>query len=235
MKIVEVAEIVASATPAELLAEDRDAPHMRIADHPAWRAALAGEMPVDRLRGLVRRVYPVVAGPGRYAFIAKIGVIDRDDGTRLFDRLYRVTHDADSDADIGWRRVGEALGIAGDDMAAALDDPSPEARDLVDMIRLHGEQSGAAQAAGVAWVLERQMPTLMGALADALTEHYGVPEDALRYLRAEAARADEVAGWVDHLIDKYFMTADAYTVFEARRAMREIGWGWTALTEAEAG
>ncbi len=232
MKIVEIDEIVASGTPTELLAWDENAPHMCIADHPVWRAALAGELPADRLRGLVKRVYPVVAGPGRYAFIAKIGVIDRDDGTRLFDRLYRVTHDANSDADVGWRRVGEAIGVAGDDLAAVLDDPSPEARDLVDTVRLHGEQSGTAQAAGVAWVLERQMPGLMGALAGALRDHYGVSEVALSYLWAEATRAEEVEDWVAHLIDKYFMTADAYTVYEARRAMREVGWAWTALSEA---
>ena len=92
--------------------------------------------------------------------------------------------------------------------------------------------AAAAQAAGVAWVLERQLPPLMGALADALRDHYGIAEDALTYLRAEAARAGEVETWVTHLIDKYFMTADAFTVYEARRAMREAGWGWTALAEA---
>lgn len=233
MKFVDVETIVASATPAELLREDETAPNMRLADHPVWRSALAGELAADRLRDLVTRVYPVIGGPGRYAFIAKIGVIDREDGTRLFDRLYHVTHDANSDADAGWGRLAEALGASAAKLAAVLDDPSPEARDLVDTIRLHGEQSGAAQATGVAWVLERQLPTLMGALADALRDHYGIAEDALTYLRAEAARAGEVETWVTHLIDKYFMTADAFTVYEARRAMREAGWGWTALTEAE--
>lgn len=233
MKIVDVETIVASATPAELLREDETAPNMRIADHPVWRSALAGELAADRLRDLVTRVYPVIGGPGRYAFIAKIGVIDREDGTRLFDRLYHVTHDANSDADAGWGRLAEALGVPAAKLAAVLDDPSPEARDLVDTIRLHGEQSGAAQATGVAWVLERQLPTLMGALADALRDHYGIGEDALTYLRAEAARAGEVETWVTHLIDKYFMTANAFTVYEARRAMREAGWGWTALAEAE--
>jgi pyrroloquinoline quinone (PQQ) biosynthesis protein C len=233
VKIVDVKTIVASATPAELLREDETAPNMRLADHPVWRSALAGELAADRLRDLVTRVYPVIGGPGRYAFIAKIGVIDREDGARLFDRLYHVTHDANSDADAGWGRLAEALGASAAKLAAVLDDPSPEARDLVDTIRLHGEQSGAAQAAGVAWVLERQLPTLMGALADALRDHYGIVEDSLTYLRAEAARAGEVETWVTHLIDKYFMTADAFTVYEARRAMREAGWGWTALTEAE--
>ena len=232
MKIVEINEIVASGTPIELLAWDEKEPHMNIADHPIWRAAVTGELQIERLRELVKRVYPVVAGPGRYAFIAKIGVIDREDGTQLFDRLYRITHEANLDADIGWRRMGEAIGVAGNDLAAVLDDPSPEARDLVDMIRLHGEQSGAAQAAGVAWVLERQLPKLMGEFARALRHHYGVPEVALSYLLAEMARTAEVEDWVSHLIEKYFMTANAFTVYEARRAMREVGWAWTALSDA---
>jgi len=60
VKFVEVEEIVASGTPAELLAGDENAPHMRIANHPVWRAALAGELPTDRLRELVQRVYPVM-------------------------------------------------------------------------------------------------------------------------------------------------------------------------------
>lgn len=232
MKIVEINEIVASGTPAELLAWDEKEPHMNIAYHPVWRAAATGELQAERLRELVKRVYPVVAGPGRYAFIAKIGVIDREDGTRLFDRLYRITHEANLDADIGWRRMGEAIGVAGDDLAAVLDDPCPEARDLVDMVRLHGEQSGAAQAAGVAWVLERQLPRLMGEFARALRDHYDVPEVALSYLWAETARTAEVEDWVTHLIEKYFMTANAFTVYEARRAMREVGWAWTALSDA---
>ena len=44
MKFVEVEEIVASGTPAELLAGGENAPHMRIGNHPVWRAALAGEL-----------------------------------------------------------------------------------------------------------------------------------------------------------------------------------------------
>ena len=187
----------------------------------------------DRLENELRRI---AVQKWRMKIVAKI-IIQRAPVTLVGppgrDRVPLVgAHDPNSDADVGWRRMAEALGIAGDDLAVALEDPSPEARDLVDTVRLHGEQSGAAQAAGVAWVLERQLPTLMGALADALRDHYGVAEDALSYLRAEAARADEVQIWVAHLIDKYFMTADAYTVYEARRAMREAGWAWTALSEA---
>jgi pyrroloquinoline quinone (PQQ) biosynthesis protein C len=232
MKIVEVERIVDSAPAADLLAVDADAPHMRIADHPAWHEIFDGTLPESSLNALLTRCYPVIAGPGRYAFIAKIAVIDRDDGTRLFDRLYRVTHDADADADAGWGGMLAALGVSEAARADALAHPTPEAEDLVDIVRLHGERSSAAEAVAVAWVLERQLPALMGALADALAAHYGVAEDALRFLRAEAARATEVEAWIAHLVDKYFMTAEPYTVFEARRAMREAGWAWTALTEA---
>ena len=232
MKIVEVERIVESGEAAALLAEDENAPHLRLAEHPVWRDALAGALPVSDLQALLTRLTPVVAGRGRYAFIAKIAVIDRDDGTRLFDRLYRATHEADSDADKGWRLMTEALGMSPSALTEALENPSAEAEDLIDMVRLHGEQSSAAEAAGVAWVLERQMPGLMGALADSLAGHYGVAEDALVFLRGEAARAAETQEWVRHLIDKYFLTAEPYTVFEARRAMREIGWAWTARAEA---
>ena len=233
MKIIEVERIVESASAAKLLTEDAEAPHVRIANHAVWREAIACALPVTDLKALLTRCYPVIAGPGRYAFIAKIAVIDRDDGTRLFDRLYRVTHNADADADAGWGRMLAALDVPEVALAEALAHPIPEAEDLIDIVRLHGERSSAADAVAVAWVLERQLPTLMGALANALAAHYGVAEDALSFLRAEAARADEVDAWVAHLIDKYFVTADAYTVFEARRAMREAGWAWTALTEAQ--
>lgn len=231
MKIVEVSKIVASAGPAELLAEDAGAPHMAIAAHPVWQSVFTGDLPKPTLVELVSHFYPVVAGPGRYAFIAKIGVIDRDDGTRLFQRLHRVTHDEAFDADKGWKRMAEAVGADPGRLSALLETPSAEAADLIDVVRRHGEQASPAEAAGVAWVLERQMPAWMGGLADALARHYGVPDDALSYLRTEAAEAGEAEAWVAHLMDRYFMSADPYNVFEARRAMREAGWAWTALTE----
>ena len=65
MKIVEVAEILASATPAELLAEDAHAPHLRIGDHPVWQSVFAGTLARADLADLMARFYPVIAGPGR--------------------------------------------------------------------------------------------------------------------------------------------------------------------------
>lgn len=232
MKIVEVAGIVASASPAELLAEDERAPHMAIASHPVWQAAFAGTLPRAELADLLARFYPVIAGPGRYAFMAKIGVIDRHDGTRLFQRLYQLTRNPDLDADAGWRRAAEAVGANPADLTRLLEAPSAEAADLIETVRRHGEQSSPAEAAAVAWVLERRMPALMADLADALVSHYGADVDSVAYLRAEAAGAEEAEAWVEHLMEKYFMGAESYVVFEARRAMREAGWAWTALTEA---
>ena len=232
MKIIELAGIVASASTAELLAEDEHAPHMAIAAHPIWQAVFAGTLARAQLADLLARLYPVIAGPGRYAFMAKIGVIDRHDGTRLFQRLHRLTRDADLDADVGWRRAAEATGARPADLTRLLDAPSAEAADLIETVRRHGGQSSPAEAAAVAWVLERRLPALMADLADALLAHYGVDEPAVGYLRAEAAGAEEAEAWVDHLMQKYFLNAEPYVVFEARRAMREAGWAWTALTEA---
>jgi pyrroloquinoline quinone (PQQ) biosynthesis protein C len=234
MKIVELKEVRASAPPADLLAEDEGAPHLRIGDHPVWRAAIAGKLGTGKLRGLVRHFYPVVGGPGRYAFAAKIGTLDRADGTRIFQQLYEATHDPAADADAGWIEVAKAVGVGAKALADELADPLPEARDLVDIVRLHGEQSSEAEAVAVAWVLERQMPRLWGEFAEALPKHYGAPKKAVAYLCHEAARAEAAEAWNKHLVEKYLMTADAYRVFEARRAMREVGWAWTALTEAAA-
>jgi pyrroloquinoline quinone (PQQ) biosynthesis protein C len=234
MKIVELKEILASAAPADLLAEDENAPHLRIGEHPIWRSAIAGRLGTAGLRGLMRRFYPVVGGPGRYAFAAKIGTLDRSDGTRIFRQLYEATHDPAADADAGWAEAATAVGVGLKALADELAAPLPEAHDLVDIVRLHGEQSTQAEAVAVAWVLERQMPRLWGDLADALQKHYGASKKSVAYLRREGERAAAAEEWVEHLVAKYLLTADAYTVFEARRAMREVGWAWTALTEASA-
>jgi pyrroloquinoline quinone (PQQ) biosynthesis protein C len=232
VKVVEVKDIVASASAAALLAEDEGAPHLDIGGHPVWREAVAGRLGTAKLRALVRHFYPVIGGAGRYAFAAKIGTLDRADGVALFQQLYAATHEPAADADAGWSEVAKALGVGAKALADELADPLPEAQDLIDIVRLHGEQSTPAEAAAVAWVIERRLPRLWGEFAAALQKHYGVPKKAVGYLRHEAGRAAPTEEWTKHLVDKYLLTAAPYTVFEARRAMREVGWGWTALTEA---
>jgi hypothetical protein len=88
------------------------------------------------------------------------------------------------------------------------------------------------EASVIAYLLERRLPRLWGRLAASLEKHYGVPRAATAYLRFEEARAPEVDKWVQHLVDTYIASADAYQVFAARRAGREAMWAWTALTES---
>src|SRR5688572_33290634 len=61
-------DIQASAAPLDLMALDSEKPENRILEHPMWKAALEGKLPKARLKRLLLAFYPVVAGPGRYAF-----------------------------------------------------------------------------------------------------------------------------------------------------------------------
>lgn len=224
--------IQASAPAEELLAIDAAQPYMRLAEHPTWRQALAGELSNARLRALVLALYPAVAGPGRYAFFAKVSQISAEDGAGLFKQLHDAQRLPEANADAGWRTLAHALDIDDAALDTAAAEPSPEAADLVAMVQEHGLRSSAAEAVAIAWAVERQLPALWGAFADSLVKHYGVNEAAVGYLRYEAGREAEIAAWIDGLVARYVHPADPYTVFEARRAAREVVWCWTALTES---
>jgi hypothetical protein len=222
-------DIQASASPKELLGIDAEKPENRILEHPVWKAALEGTLPKPQLKKLLLAFYPVVAGPGRYAFAAKVSQIDAQDGKELFLQLHESLKNPAADADAGWKKALAALGATPRELDS---EPSAEAADLVDVLREHGLRSGPVHAAVIAYMLEQHLPRLWGGLADALQKHYGVKASALEHLHFEAARAEKVEKWVAHLVDKYVLGADAYTVFEARRAAREAIWAWTALTES---
>jgi pyrroloquinoline quinone (PQQ) biosynthesis protein C len=221
-------DVQASASPKELLALDAAKIENQIMEHPVWQAALDGTLPRARLKKLLLAFYPVVAGPGRYAFAAKVSQIDPQDGKELFLRLHEALKNPAADADAGWKKALAALGATDRELNA---EPSAEAADFVDVLREHGLRSGPVHAAVIAHMLERHLPRLWGKLADSLEEHYGAKASALQHLRFEAARAPKVEKWVAQLVDKYVAEADPYTVFEARRAAREALWAWTALTE----
>jgi hypothetical protein len=221
-------DVQASASPKELLLLDSRKIENRLLEHPTWRAALAGELPAARLKKLLLAFYPVVAGPGRYAFAAKVSQIDAQDGKELFLELHERLKNPAADADAGWKKVLLALGATQRELEAQ---PSAEAADLVDVLREHGLRSGPVHAAVIAYMLEQHLPRLWGGLADALQKHYGVKAGALAHLRFEAGRAVKTEKWVERLVDKYVANADPYTVFEARRSAREALWAWTALTE----
>jgi len=221
-------DVQASASPRELLALDSEKNENRIAEHPIWRSALDGSMPKARLKKLLLAFYPVVAGPGRYAFAAKVSQIDPQDGKQLFLQIHESLKNPVADADAGWKKVLIALGATPRELEA---EPSAEAADLVDVLREHGLRSGPVHAAVIAFMLERHLPDLWGRLADSLQMHYGVKAAVLQHLRFEAGRAEKLEAWVKHLVDKYVVNADAYVMFEARRSAREALWAWTALTE----
>jgi hypothetical protein len=225
-------EIQASAAPLELLANDSRQPENRIMELPAWRSALAGELPKARLKRLLLAFYPALAGPGRYAFAAKVSQLEPRDGKELFVQLHAALKRPEGDADAGWKRVLIALGASERELADALANPSAEAVDLVEVIRSHGLRSSPVAAAVIAYMLERHLPRLWDRLADSLHAHYGVKEEALRYLRHEAARANEIEKWVQHLVASYVVPARPFEVFEGRRAGREALWAWTVLTES---
>ncbi|MGE5792470.1 MAG: hypothetical protein ACM36B_07245, partial [Bacteroidota bacterium] len=139
-------EIQASAAPLELLANDARAPENRFMEHPAWRAALAGELPKAQLRRLLVAFYPALAGPGRYAFAAKLSQLAPEDGKALFLKLHDALKQPESDADAGWKRVLVALGASERELADALANPAAEAVDLVEVIRDHGLRSSPVAA-----------------------------------------------------------------------------------------
>lgn len=222
-------DIQASAAPTELLVLDSKKPENRVLEHPVWKALLEGELPKARVKKLLLAFYPVAAGPGRYAFAAKVSQIEPQDGKELFLQLHEALKNPAADADAGWKKLLLALGATQRELEA---EPSAEAADLVDVLREHGLRSGPVHAAVIAYMLEQHLPRLWGKLADSLHKHYGVKAGALEHLRYEAARAAKVEKWVQHLVDKYVAGAEPYTMFEARRAAREALWAWTALTES---
>jgi hypothetical protein len=229
---MKIAEILPSGSPTELLELDSQKTENRIAEHPVWKAVLDGSFPKARVKKLLLALYPVVAGPGRFAFAAKISQIDAQDGKQLFLALHESLKTAGADADEGWRKVLGGIGASASEMKGALQSPSAESADLVDVIREHGLRSGPVEASVIAFMLEQHLPRLWGKLADSLQKHYGVKADALGHLRHEAKRAAKVEKWVGHLVDKYVAGAEPYKMFEARRAAREAMWAWTVLVES---
>lgn len=225
-------DILASATPRELLTLDAKKIENRIAEHPVWEQVLSGTFPKARLKKLLLALYPAVAGPGRYAFAAKISQIDAEDGKQLFLKIHDTLKKPAADADEGWKKVLAGVGATEREIKEALRAPSAESTDLVDVIREHGLRSGPVEAAVIAFMLEQHLPRLWGRLADSLQKHYGVKADALTHLRHEAGRASEVEKWTKHLVGKYVEDAEPYKMFEARRAAREALWAWTVLIES---
>ncbi|MFN0302863.1 MAG: hypothetical protein ACKVQU_21215 [Burkholderiales bacterium] len=225
-------DIQASGSPLALLSDDARRPENRILEHPIWKVAFDGTLPKAKLKRILLAILPAVAGPGRYAFAAKVSQIDPQDGKALFLQLHESLKDPAANADEGWKGVLIGLGSSEREIRSALANPSAEADDLVDVIRTHGLSSSAVEASVIAYMLERHLPRLCGKLATSLAKHYGVAKASLAFLHHEADRGDDIDHWVDHLVDKYVATAEPYAVYQGRRAGREAVWAWTVLVES---
>ena len=221
--------MLASGTAAELLALDDLEPWADPAAHPVWTAVTSGQAPPRAVAGLVLALYPAFTGRARYMLAGKVTWLRPDDGREIFADLHRALTVADADADAGWAAAAGALGITGGQLAAAAARPRAEAADLVTVAREHGLRS-AHEGVGVAWVLDRRLPLLLGQLADALAGHYGVADDALRHFRFRAGEAGAAADRLARLAGRYLR--DPWQVYQARRAAREVLWDLTALLEA---
>ena len=224
--------MLASASAEELLGLDDQEAWADPAAHPAWAAVTSGQASPGIVRGLVLALYPVFTGCARYMLAGKVTRLRPDDGQDIFADLHRALTVADADADAGWARAAEALGLTGAQLAAAAARPPAEAADLVTVAREHGLRS-AHEGVGVAWVLDRRLPLLLGQLADALAGHYGIADGALRHFRYRAAEADAAAARLGRLTERYLQ--DPWQVYEARQAAREVLWDLTALLEAVQG
>ncbi len=225
-------EIKPTASPRDLLEIDSEQPLFRLENHPIWKMALSGEMSREQMSQLILLIYPVFAGPGRYLFSAKLSQISAEDGAMMFRQLYEANKTKEADADAGWRRVGLALDLKEKEFDTRAANPSPEAYDLLTIIRQHSLRSSPSSAAAVAWATEHQLPGLIGKLADSLSRNYSLDEGELVHLHYQKSRAEEVNQWVEHLLSRYFDTATPYEIYEARRASWEVIWGWTALIES---
>lgn len=221
--------MLASAPRQELLALDDTEEWADPLQAPSWRALVEGRAGGPGARALVSVLLPVGAGPGRFMGASRVSTVDPGDGRDVFDVMHRsLTVDA-ADADRGWRAVATALGMSDGEVDAALRAPTPEAADLVAVVRDFGYRS-AHQGAAAAWALERRWPRLCGELAGALAAHHGVDEAALVHLRDQEAQAEAVAARCDRLVTRYL--GDPWEVFEGRRAAREVVWALTALLES---
>jgi pyrroloquinoline quinone (PQQ) biosynthesis protein C len=220
--------IIASAPASELLADDEAEPWADLRQHPVISSVREGTAPLQLVRDLVGTLYPVFTGRARYILAAKVSFLDLQDGKAVFEDLYRSLTIADANADLGFANLAHALGFSKEAVRSLRAHPSAIAEDLVAIVREHGHRS-AHQGVGTALVLDRQLPMLFGDIADALTTHYGIREEALAYLRFRAAEAGAAAARVAALAARYL--SEPFEVFEARRAAREVLWDLTALLD----
>lgn len=215
----------ATGTVEELLASDDGEQFADSLKAKSFQALCDGSASKKEMKALVSALLPVIAGPGRHMFAAKVSLLQHEDGVAIFESMHRTLGNEDIDADFGTAKLAKEL-----DLGKVT--PTAEAQDLVATVRHYGYRS-AHEGVGVAWALERRWPVLADQLAKALVDHYGVSKGAVRFLTDLADQRLATESRIRSLVERYLV--DPYDVYEARRAAREATWCLTALLESVEG
>lgn len=210
------------------LAEDAAHPSASFHEPALWKSLETGGAPPEWLRPLASRLFPLVGGTGRNALFSKVSNLEMEHAKTIFQQLYEGLSDPARDPEKQWRRFAIFVGSTDEELDRALEDPVLEVAGFVNQARWFGHRS-AHEAAGVAYIVETQLPILWGAVGDALRKHYGVPEDGLGFFRLERAQGPVRKQFILQLIGAYCDTGTKR--YAARRAAREVAWCWHAMSE----
>ena len=211
-----------------LLKQDAADPSNNFREPALWQSLLAGEAPAEWLRPLAAALFPLVGGTGRNALFSKVSNLEMEHAREIFGQLYEGLTDPARDPEKQWRRFAGVVGCSDEELEDALNEPLLEVAGFVNQARWYGHRS-AHEGAGVGYTVETQLPTLWGAVGDALRDRYGVPEEGLGFFRVERAQGAARKQFVELLINAYCDTGTKG--YEARRAARELAWCWHALSD----
>ena len=193
-----------------------------------WEALLSGAAPREWLRPMARVLFSLVGGTGRNALFSKVSTLHMEHGRMIFQQLYEGLKDSDRDPEKQWRKFAHVVGCIDEELDRALNEQLLEVTGFVNQARWYGHHS-AHEAAGVAYIVETQLPALWGEVGDALRSYYGVPEEGLKFFRLRRGESSARKQFVHQLITTYCENGPQR--YEARRAAREVAWCWHAMSE----
>jgi len=219
-------------TPAEatlaLLADDEQQPRNELRQSELWQRVLKGDMARPGLRTFAGLWWTTLAGTAAFATSSLVANVDQEDGRAIFREILRSLESEDKDPERLWRCFAEELGCCSDELDAALDKPLLGVAEFLHSLRRFGHDS-AHEAAGVAHMLDSQLPRLYDDAAGALQRHYGQPREALAYFLLEASRGEARRRFATHLVQRY--CDSPRKGYEARRAAREVAFAWRTMCD----
>lgn len=211
-----------------LLEQDAAQPANDFRAPALWQALLTGAAPREWLRPMAGALFPLVGGTGRNALFSKVSTLDMQHGRTIFQQLYEGLRDPARDPEKQWRQFASVVGCIDEELDWALNEPLLEVAGFVDQARWYGHRS-SHEAAGVAYIVETQLPTLWGEVGDALRNRYGVPEKGLGFFRLAREEGPARKQFIHQLIRTYCENGPKR--YEARRAARELAWCWHSMSE----